>query len=115
MGEKEVIQKNFEEYWEVAEYSFKKEKYNAAVILYYKALVEICDRELLKTVNKIGANHTERFALLEKHAPELYAIASKLFRFYRDSYNKEISETIAKLVRKEVEHAQTISAADKKD
>lgn len=115
MGEKEVIQKNFEEYWEIAEYSMSKGKYNAAVILYYKALVEVCDGELLKAVNKMGANHAERFALLEKHAPELYAIASKLFRFYRDSYNKEISETIAKLVKKEVEYAQTISAPDKKN
>ncbi len=110
MSEKEVIQKNFEEYWEIAEYSMSKGKYNAAVILYYKALVEVCDLELLKTVQKIGANHTERFALLEKHSPELYPIASRLFRFYRDSYNKEISETIAKLVKKEVEHAQRVTA-----
>ncbi|MDO8643218.1 MAG: hypothetical protein Q7R76_06610 [Candidatus Woesearchaeota archaeon] len=115
MAEKEVIQKNFEEYWEIAEYSMSKGKYNAAVILYYKALVEICDRELLKAVHKIGANHTERFALLEKNAPELYGIASRLFRFYRDSYNKEITETVAKLVKNEVEHAQRISTTVQKN
>src|SRR3989344_5313889 len=108
MHEQDVIERNFKEYMEIAEYSMSKGKYNAAVILYYKALVEICDGELLKRVNKIGTNHTERFILLKKHAPELYAIASRLFRFYRDSYNKEITETIAKLVKKEVEHAQRI-------
>jgi len=71
MHEQDVIERNFKEYMEIAEYSMSKGKYNAAVILYYKALVELCDRELLRTANKIGANHTERFALLEKHAPEL--------------------------------------------
>ena len=106
MGQQEMIEKNLREYEEIAAYSMSKGKYNAAVILYYKALVEICDGELLKRVNKIGANHAERFILLKKHAPELYAIASRLFRFYRDSYNKEITETIAKLVKKEVEYVQ---------
>jgi len=60
----------------------------------------------MKALNKVGANHSERFELLEKTNPELYKTASKLFRFYRDSYSKEISETIAKLVREEVKNAQ---------
>ena len=111
MAERDTIQKNLQEYLEIADYSLGKGKYNSAVILYYKALVELCDLELLRTIKTIGANHTERFELLEKHSPQLYAIASKLFRFYRDSYNKEISETIARLVKKEVSHAQRITAA----
>lgn len=110
MTEEEVLKKNYVEYLEIAAYSFAHKKYNSAVILYYKALVELCDLELLKTGNKIGANHTERFELLQKHSPELYTIASKLFRFYRDSYNKQISETIAKAVREEVERAARISS-----
>lgn len=102
----ERLLKNFEEYWEIAEYSFQKKKFNACVTLYYKALVEICDIELLRKTGVIGANHTERFELLEKHNSSLYNTASKLFRFYRDSYNKEITETVATLVRKEVDHAR---------
>jgi len=112
---KEIIEKNFEEYQEIAEYSFSKKKYNAAVTLYYKALVELCDLALLTSINKIGANHTDRFELLEHHFPEIYKIASKLFRFYRDSYNKEMDETIANLVKKEVENAQRIIAQIKKN
>jgi len=106
MAEKDIIEKNLKEYLEIADYSFSKKKFNAAVTLYYKALVELCDLELLNKVNKIGANHTERFELLEKASPLLYELASRLFRFYRDSYNKEISETIAKLVKTEVENAK---------
>ena len=101
-----MIKKNLDEYLEIGEYSFSKRKFNSAVILYYKALVEICDYVLLQNTGRIGANHTERFELLQQHAPKLYDIASKLFRFYRDSYNKEISEVIAILVKKEVENAK---------
>lgn len=106
MSEEEIIKKNFEEYFEIAEFSFNKRKYNAAVTLYYKALVELCDLELLRRLNKLGANHTERFEMLKTASPSLYSTSSKLFRFYRDSYSKEISETIAKLVKEEVENAK---------
>ena len=115
MAEKEIIEKNLKEYLEIADYSFSKRKFNSAVILYYKALVEICDLELLRKLNKIGANHTERFELLKTSSPSLYNTASKLFRFYRDSYSKEISETIAKLVKGEVENAKRIIFWNKED
>lgn len=115
MGEKEIIKKNFKEYIEIAEYAFNKKKFNTAVTLYYKALVELCDIELLNKTNKIGANHTERFKLLRNFSPKLYKTASKLFRFYRDSYSKEISETIAKQIKKEVENAKRNTLDNKKD
>jgi len=102
MAEKDVITKNLNEFLEIAGFSFKEKKYNVAVTLYYKSLVELCDLELLNKLGKLGANHTDRFNNLKSISPELYKIASKLFRFYRDSYNKEISFTIAKIVRDEV-------------
>ncbi len=104
----EIIQKNLQEYLEIADYSFSRKKYNTAVTLYYKVLVELCDFILLQKTKKVGANHTERFDMLKLHAPELYAIASKLFRYYRDSYSEEISEVVASTVKKEVEHAQKL-------
>lgn len=115
MSEKDVIKKNLKEYLEIAEYSLSKKKFNTAVTLYYKALVEICDIELLEKVNKLGANHTERFKMLESVSPQLYRIASKLFRFYRDSYNKEISETVAKIMKEEVKNAERIVFGNKKN
>lgn len=108
MVDRKILEKNYKEYLEVAEYSFSKGKYNSAVTLYYKALVELCDIELLDKLNKLGANHTERFDMLQNVSPSLYSIASKLFRFYRDSYNKEISKPIAEIVKKEVKNAEHI-------
>ena len=106
MVESDILKKNFREYIEIAEYSFSKKKFNASVSLYYKALVELCDLELLAKTGRLGANHTERFSMLEKTSPSLYRTASRLFRYYRDSYNKEISHTVASLVKKEVEDAK---------
>ncbi|MBU0536323.1 MAG: hypothetical protein KKE20_05120 [Nanoarchaeota archaeon] len=105
-NQEEILKKNLEEFYELAEFAFGKEKYNAAAALYYKALVEICDLVLLKEVNKIGANHNERFRMLELHKPELYDTARKLFRFYRDSYSKQISKIIVESMRKNVEESK---------
>lgn len=115
MAEKEIILKNFKEYKEIADYSFNKSKLNTAVTLYYKALVELCDLELLRKLNRIGANHTERFELLRDVNPSLYNTASKLFRFYRDSYSKEITLAVAKIVKKEAENAERTVIGDKED
>ena len=54
----EIIKKNFQEYLEIAAYSFQKKKFNASVTLYYKSLVELCDLQLYRKTKKVGANHT---------------------------------------------------------
>ena len=88
--------------------AFEQKKYNGAVTLYYKALVELCDFSLISKSGQLGVNNSERFRMLEKFNPELYGIADKLFRFYRDSYNKEISLAIAKVVKENVERAKNV-------
>ncbi|MDP7079232.1 MAG: hypothetical protein QF415_05040 [Candidatus Undinarchaeales archaeon] len=66
------------------------------------------DIELLRRTGRIGANHTDRFRLLRAGNPELYRIAHKLFRFYRDSYNKTISEPVSRQVRENVRAARRL-------
>lgn len=110
-----VIIKNFNEFYSLAKIAFETKKLNAAVTLYYKALVELCDLYLLRNINKIGATHTERFSLLKKVNPKLYAISSKLFRFYRDSYSKEISSVIARSVKENVEETKRMVFDKEKD
>ncbi|MFO8016676.1 MAG: hypothetical protein R6U32_06225 [Candidatus Woesearchaeota archaeon] len=101
--QEKVLRSNLEEFYELAELAYNKGKYNAAAALYYNALVEVCDLVLLKELNKIGANHTERFSLLERHSPQLYQTARKLFRFYRDSYSKQVSKAVVESMRDNVE------------
>jgi hypothetical protein len=102
MAQKDILLKNFTEYFELAEYAFKTGKFNGAVTLYYKALVELCDISLLENTGKIGVNHAARFNLLKEHKPALYETASKLFGFYRDSYSTTISKSITEEIRKRV-------------
>ena len=106
--QEDIIKNNLKEFFDLAEYAFKMKKFNAATTLYYKALVEICDFELLRRIKKIGTNHNERFLLLEQYNPELYGIADLLFTYYRDSYNKEISYTIANQIRENVKKAKDL-------
>lgn len=105
----DIIKKNFKEFFDLAEYAFNTKKFNGAAALYYKALVEICDLELLRRANKIGSNHNERFLLLKMYNPELYKIADLLFNYYRDSYSKSISEIVAKQIREGVMHAKELA------
>ena len=106
MTQREVILKNFWEYYDLAEFALKQKKFNGAVTLYYKALVELCDIALMESVGRLGANHTERFKMLQSYNPELYDISSNLFSFYRDSYSTAISETVAKKVKENVDNAK---------
>ncbi len=112
---KEIVKKNFDEFYELAELALETKKYNAAVTLYYKALVELCDLALLEATNKIGANHSERFLLLKISKPELYNVSSKLFKFYRDSYSKEVSPMIAEVVKDEVRKAKRMVLSAEED
>lgn len=115
MDTKDIVKNNFDEFFELAQLAFKTKKFNAAVTLYYKALVELCDLSLLESLNRIGANHSERFLLLKTAKPELYDLSSKLFRFYRDSYSKSISPTIAEVVKNEVDKAKQLVLSTEKD
>ncbi|MEK6950461.1 MAG: hypothetical protein AABX13_01935 [Nanoarchaeota archaeon] len=103
-----IIQENFQEYYELAQDALSKKKWNGAVTLFYKALVELCDYALFQSLGKIGANHTERFELLQRHQPELYQIAHQLFQYYRDSYSKRISPTIAGVIKEHVDAAKKL-------
>ncbi len=109
MDVKAIILKNFGEFYELAELATKTKKYNAAVTLYYKALIELCDLFLLKSINKIGANHSDRFLLLKMSNPDMYATSSRLFTFYRDSYNKEMSQATAEVFKNEVDKAKRMA------
>jgi hypothetical protein len=42
VGIEGTLEKNLAEFFELAEYAFETGRHNAAVTLYYKALVEIC-------------------------------------------------------------------------
>ncbi len=96
----EIILENAEEFLESAEDSLKKERWNAAVSNFFKAIVTFCDYLLYKQIKIIPKNHSERFDLLELHFKEIYPEISKLFKSYRESYNLKLTKEQALTLKK---------------
>jgi hypothetical protein len=106
MDEKEkILLDNFREYFELGEEALKKDKFNSATTLFFKAFVALCDLYILKKEGFIPSSHTERFRALEEKHPDIYKIADRDFPFYQDSYTKKMDGESAKLLR---EDARTV-------
>ena len=103
MDQLEVLLKNLKEYLKYAIEAYKKENYNTAVTLFFKALVTICDIEIFKKMKMIPSSHENRFRTLENGFPYLYRIADKDFPYYTDSYRITISKRVVDLVKEDVE------------
>ena len=109
MNDKEIILiENFEEYFNLGTEAFKKEKYNTATTLFFKAIVALCDLYILRKENVVPSSHTNRFRTLENKYPELYKIADRDFPFYQDSYTKRMDHETAKLLKEDVETLKKI-------
>lgn len=74
----DVIRRNIQEYIEMGELACKKGKYNAALMLYFKALVGICDYIIKRDLNKEPENHNHRFRILQWYYPNLYRVVHEL-------------------------------------
>jgi len=104
MNEKEkILIENFEEYFSLGIDAFKKEKYNTATTLFFKAIAILCDLYILRKDGVIPSSHTNRFRILENKHPEVYKIADRDFPFYQDSYTKRMDQETAKLLKEDAE------------
>ena len=79
------LTKNIETLRASAELVYKTGDYTSAFILYFKALLAVCDYGLLKAGSGVPKDHSERFRSLEKRFPDVYAQLDYLFRFYRQT------------------------------
>ncbi|MAG45802.1 MAG: hypothetical protein CMH63_03460 [Nanoarchaeota archaeon] len=94
----EILEKTAKEYYQAAKDEFKKERFNSAVVLYFKSLVALIDLYILQQTKSTPSSHTERFRITEEKFPEVYNLLDKNFPFYQKSYvqimSKELSEVI---------------------
>lgn len=77
--------------------------YTGAFILYFKALLAVCDYGLLKAGYGVPKDHSERFHALEKRFPDVYAQLDYLFRFYRQTYSTTVKKSVCDEAAKSVE------------
>ena len=95
----EILEKTAREYFESAEDNLKKDRYNSAVVLFFKSLVTFTDLFLLKEIKKTPSSHTERFKITKDKFPEIYNLLDKDFPFYQESYSQIMSKELAEAIK----------------
>jgi len=98
-----ILEKTAREYFCSALDEFKKERYNSAVVLYFKSLISLVDLFILKNKNKTPSSHGERFRICKENYGEIYDILDKDFPFYQDSYNVLMSKELAEVIKEDAE------------
>jgi hypothetical protein len=98
-----VLKRNLEEYLRYGNMAYREKNYNTAVVLFFKALVTLCDMEIFMKKRILPTNHTNRFEILRRGFPELYRMIDRDFGYYRDSYKLTLDKDMADLVRRDVE------------
>lgn len=70
-----------------------KKRYNAGASDFFKAIVILCDYLIYQEIKTLPQNHNDRFILLKKYFPNIYANVSDLFKIYTDSYNLRLEKS----------------------
>lgn len=110
MNEKEkILIENFNEYYGLGLEAYKKNKFNSATTLFFKALAVLCDLHILRSEGFIPSSHSQRFRILEEKNPKLYMIMDRDFPFYQDSYTNKMDEESARLIKEDVETIRKIA------
>ncbi|MDP4039152.1 MAG: hypothetical protein Q8P57_01050 [Candidatus Pacearchaeota archaeon] len=101
-----ILEKSGREYYLSGKDELNKERYNSALVLFFKALLSFCDLYLLKETGKAPNSHNDRFRIIKKDFLDIYEIIDKDFPFYIESYGKIISKDNAEAIK---HHAETMA------
>ena len=99
----EILIKTAKEYFYGGEDEFNKNRYNSAVVLFFKSLVAFADLYILQKTGNTPSSHTERFGIAKESFPELYDLLDKDFPFYQSSYIQIMSKELAEVIKNDAE------------
>jgi len=99
----EILIRTAREYFGSGEEEFKKQKYNSALVLYFKCLIALVDLYLLQNTGETPSSHTSRFRVCQEKFPEVYNLIDKDFPFYQDSYSHLMSKELTKIIKNDAE------------
>lgn len=100
---KKDLELNFKEFVESRDEELNKNRFNAAVSSYFKAIAVLCDLKIYEVRGLLPKNHQERFLFLKMHFEEIENIVSELFKKYTESYNLRMDEKDALELKENVE------------
>ena len=95
----EILEKASKEYFLSGEDEFKKQRYNSAVVLFFKSLVALIDLYILKETGNTPSSHTERFRIAQQNFQNIYDLLDKDFPFYQDSYVQLMTKELAEVIK----------------
>lgn len=99
-----ILKKAGNEYFSAGEDELQKERYNSAVVLFFKALTSFCDLYLLRNTGRSPSSHTDRFRVTQSKFPEIYEVLDKNFPFYQESYKSILSEELAENIKNDAKN-----------
>lgn len=103
---RDILERTAKEYFQSGKEEFEKGRYNAAVVLFFKAIAAITDIYILDQTGKTPSSHNERFSITKQRYSDVYDILDKDFPYYQDSYVQIMSKELAEVMR---EDAQTLA------
>ena len=92
------------EHYESGTFSIKKNKYNSAVVLFFKSLIALCDIYILRKTKSTPSSHNSRFRILKEISREVYDLLDKDFPFYQESYFQRMTKELAEIIKDDAEN-----------
>lgn len=105
---KKDLELNFKEFEESGDEELIKNRFNAAVSSYFKAIAVLCDLKIYEIRGLLPKNHQERFLFLKMHFEEIEKIVSDLFKKYTDSYNLRMDKKDALELKENVKRIKEL-------
>jgi len=99
MIKEEILIKTGKEYFYSGEYEFNKDRYNSALVLYFKALVSFSDLYILQKTGNTPSSHNDRFKITKEKFSEVYDLLDKDFPFYQSSYVQIMTKELAEVIK----------------
>lgn len=102
-SKEEILRQTAREYFSAGEDEFRKERYNSALVLFFKSLVALIDLYILQKTGNTPSSHTERFRVCQEKFLDVYNLLDKDFPFYQDSYVHITTKELAEVIKDDAE------------
>jgi len=100
---KKILIKNAKEYFDSGQDDFGKERYNSALVLFFKCLIALVDLYVLQKTGQTPSTHSSRFYITRNSFPEVYDLIDKDFPFYQNSYIQIMTKDLVEVVKEDAE------------
>ena len=96
---REILENNAKEYFSSGNEALLKNRYNSAVVLFFKCLIALSDIYILNKTGEAPSSHNNRFRILQEKFPEVYDLVDKDFPFYQNSYIQTMTKELAEVIK----------------